>query len=105
MQSRRISLGREPCPLHQCVKANIHIGRPIATDFATGSEDEMLLTFKPENLIGWRNIESIPVSVIGLAKLCTVSLGAANVRHDQILLVAESYWAKSGFIFAEPLTN
>src|SRR5215472_17945110 len=82
MQSGGVSPGCESCPFNQRVKTDVHIGWPIAAEFVTGSENKMLLALKPKNLVGWRNVESIPVRVIGRTQFCTVSLGASDVRHN-----------------------
>src|SRR4029077_16684807 len=47
MQSRWIALRSEPCPFHQGIKADVHILWPIASDFSSRRENEMLLAFEP----------------------------------------------------------
>jgi hypothetical protein len=59
----------------------------------------MLLTFEAENFGRWRNVESVPVSVVGRAQLRTVRLRAAEARHDQVCLMNESVLGEVGFHF------
>lgn len=89
MQRRRIALGGQPGSLRQRIQANVHISWPIAAEFASGGENEMLFAFEPENLGRWRNVKSVPIGIIGRANLRAVRLRAANTRHDQVLLMNE----------------
>ena len=57
----------------------------------------MFLAFEAKNLGWWRNVESLPVGIVGRAKFCAVRLRAADAGHDQVFLMSKSVLGEVGF--------
>src|SRR5882762_1446279 len=72
----------------------------VAAEFASGREDEMLLALEAKKFGRWRNVESVPVGIVGRAQFRTVRLRAADAGHYEVFLMSESVLSEVWFHFA-----
>ena len=88
------SLGRKSGPFEPRVKSDVNVRWTIAADLATSGENGVLFADTLQVFVGRRDVQAVPVRVVGGPEFCAAGLRTTDVGHHQLVLIGKPISSK-----------